>query len=151
MTERETLELTWERFRELKHGAVLQTGRGTLRLVLEGPGDVRRKIPLKPTSKAYVTLPIRNRSWTGRAYTMVNYYDLTCGYHARPTPTRIVPVRSARELCELERSILTGMGFDWIAQYRRELAEAAGRWYIPSGVREWMDRFVTRFEKSKGR
>lgn len=143
----ETLELTWERFRELKHGAVLQTGCGALRLVVMGPGDARREISTVPTSKAYVTLPIRRRSWTGRAWTLMNFYDLTCGTYAKPNPTRIIPVRSARELCRVERDLLRAIGFDWVAQWRRELAEAARFGYIPTGVREWLDRFVTRYEK----
>lgn len=147
MTERETLELTWERFRELRHGAVIQTGRGTLRLVLQGPGDVRRKLPLRPTSKAWIWVPIHRRSWTNRAETMLNFYDLTCGPYSKPNPSRIVPVRSARALCELEREILRGLGFDWVREWRRELAESERLGYIPTVVRDWLDRFTTRFEK----
>ena len=148
--------ISWEVFRRIQHGDVLVTGwdtqrAGTYRLVLTGPGDYDaefRITPDSPTSKAYVQVPIHARSWTGRAHTLMNFYDLTHGYG----PSYVIRPGRARWLCELERSTLTRLGFDWVAELVREIAdvdrcEGLGLEKYTADCKRWLRAFAKRAQK----
>jgi len=157
-----TRELTWPAFCQIRHGDVILTGGVRPRLVLSGPADEtdwygrpRQFDPQRPTSKASVTLPIHARSWTNRAFTIINFYDLTTGTYARPGPSRWYRPTTARGICAAERDILAALGFDWVREVARELAEDAAivqrlRRVDPDvadrepGVARWLQRFAAR-------
>lgn len=81
------------------------------RLILEGPRDKRQ---MKSTA-LYFTFPIHRRSWTGRATTTRLYNDLKW--------TAYVPRKKfdLDVMSEAEQESLRDIGFDPIAEMRREI------------------------------
>jgi len=147
-----TEPLTLERFLTVRHGDILTRDRGAdPRLVLVGPGDGDPDATERPesASRQHVWFPIRRRSWTGRAKTLVNFADLK-----RRGYTRVWRPKTARDICGIERDLLAQMGFDWVAQLRREIREwreyckrCGGRRWFPTDAVKWLERFADRAER----
>jgi len=107
--------ITKARYCQIKRGdVVLWNGRP--RYVMEGPGDNNAK-PTDHSSLLYVRFPIRRRSWTSRAHTLYGWNDAK---HALTIPRRKL---SASAICSAEKSHLAAIGFDWLAELRREVEE----------------------------
>ena len=150
--------ISWEIFRQIRHGDVVVTGwdtqrAGTYRLVLTGPADYLDPKGLEQTtSKAYVQLPIHARSWTNRAYTLANFYDLKHVYG----PSFVIRKPSSRWLCAIERDTLQRLGFDWARELLREIAdverlEGLGFEKYTAGCMRWLKRFAERAQAGSKR
>lgn len=149
MKRQPTKLVTWPIFCELQHGDVILTGANRReRLVLIGPADYDDPAldVNRPTSKAYVTVPIHGRSWTNRAYTLLGFSDMRSIYQ----PVRFYrPRGGARAICGIERGTLHRLGFNWGQEVLRELADIdrlskLGLEKYKAAPLRWLRRFAER-------
>lgn len=150
--------IDWELFCRIRHGDILITKwdtlrAGTYRLVLTGPADYDAEFRVvadeTPTSKAYVQVPIHARSWTKRAYTVMNFYDTVHVYG----PCYAFRPHTARWACQLERDTLTRLGFDVVRELLREIAdteriERLGLEKYTAECKRWLRGFAERAQKA---
>jgi len=150
--------IDWELFKQVRHGDILITkwtehNDGRYRLVITGPADELNPNSRRndgdltvPTSKLYITVPIHHRSWTNRAHTCMNLYDLTTGTYG---PSYIMRAkRGARWLCQIEQDYLERSQFDVARELERELHEASLGKYTGQ-CKRWLRAFAQRARKAK--